>query len=56
MLKLLSGLKERAISYMPPLYRHQDLSRFLSTLLDLFVQFIKLGVVQYAPFRGKIVA
>jgi Uma2 family endonuclease len=43
-----------AISYMPPIDRHQDLSWFLSTLLGLFVQFFKSGVVRYAPFEVKL--
>ncbi len=42
------------IRYMPPSDRHQDLSRFLSTLLDLFVQFFKVGVIRYAPFEVKL--
>jgi Uma2 family endonuclease len=42
------------ISYMPPTDRHQDLSRFLSALLDSFVQFFKLGVLRYAPLEVKL--
>lgn len=42
------------IVYMLPTDEHQDLSRFLSTLLDSFIQFFELGVLRYAPFEVKL--
>lgn len=42
------------ISYMPPLYRHQDIVRFLAALLDGFVQVFKLGIVCFAPLEVKL--
>ncbi len=42
------------ISCMPPISKHQELSRFLSSLLDFFVQFFNLGIVLYAPLEVKL--
>ncbi len=42
------------ISYMPPLYRHQDIVRFLTALLDGFARIFKLGVVCFAPLEVKL--
>lgn len=42
------------IIYMPPSDKHQNISQFLSTLLNLFVQFFKLGIIRYAPFEVKL--
>jgi Uma2 family endonuclease len=39
---------------MLPTDKHQDLSWFLSTLLGLFVQFFKLGVLRYTPFEVNL--
>ncbi len=52
--QIVEWVEGEVITYMPPVYKHQDLSRFLSTLLDLFVQFFDLGIVQYAPFEVKL--
>lgn len=52
--QIVEWVKGEVITYVPPVYKHQDLSRFLSTLLDLFVQFFDLGIVQYAPFEVKL--
>jgi Uma2 family endonuclease len=43
-----------AIIYMPPTDKHQDISRFLSTLIDMFVQIFNLGMLRYAPFEVKL--
>jgi len=42
------------IVFMPPKDRHQDLVRFLAVLLDLFVQFFRLGQIRFAPFEMKV--
>ncbi len=42
------------IVFMPPKDRHQDLVRFLAVLMDLFVQFYRLGTVRFAPFEMKL--
>jgi len=52
--QIVEWVAEEAISYMPPTDTHQDLSGFLSTLLQLFVQFFELGVLRYAPFEVKL--
>ena len=41
------------IVFMLPKDRHQDLVRFLAVLLDLFVQFLRLGQIRFAPFEMK---
>lgn len=43
-----------AIIHMPPTDKHQDISRFLSTLIDMFVQIFNLGMLRYAPFEVKL--
>ena len=42
------------IIYMPPVDKHQDVSQFLGTLLNLFIHFFKLGIMRYAPFEVKL--
>ena len=42
------------IRYMPPLYKHQDIVRFLTALLDGFVQMFNLGLVCFAPLEVKL--
>ncbi len=42
-----------AIVLGPASYRHQDLIRFLSAVLSMFVESRDLGVVQVAPFQMK---
>jgi Uma2 family endonuclease len=39
---------------MPPLDRHQDLSRFLTVLFDAFIEFFDLGILRYAPLEVKL--
>ena len=52
--QIMEWVDGEVISYIPPNNKHQDISRFLSTLLDLFVQFFSLGVIRYAPFEVKL--
>ncbi len=52
--RIVEWVEGEVINYMPPTDRHQDLSRFLSSLLDLFVQFFNLGVLRYAPLEVKL--
>ncbi len=42
------------IVHMPPLDKHQDVSQFLGTLLNLFIRFFKRGIMRYAPFEVKL--
>lgn len=42
------------ISYMPPLYKHQDIIGFLYGLLRHFSYTMKLGAVLPAPFEVKL--
>jgi Uma2 family endonuclease len=42
------------IRYVPPTDKHQDVSRFLSVLLDLFIGYFDLGILRYAPFEVKL--
>lgn len=42
------------ISYMPPTNQHQNLNLLLSTLLELYIHFFKLGTIRYAPFEVKL--
>jgi Uma2 family endonuclease len=42
------------IRYMPPTDKHQDVSRFLSVLMDLFIGYFDLGILRYAPFEVKL--
>ena len=42
------------VVYMPPKAEHQRIVEFLYTLLNLFVQLSKLGLVRVAPFEVKL--
>jgi Uma2 family endonuclease len=42
------------IVQIPPKASHQDIVRFLSGLLDLFIQFFHLGKLRSAPFEMKL--
>ncbi len=42
------------IVHMPPNIRHQDITTFLTTLLRLFVDFFRLGVVLAAPTEMRL--
>jgi Uma2 family endonuclease len=42
------------IRYVPPSDKHQDVSRFLSVLLDLFIRYFDLGILRYAPLEVKL--
>jgi Uma2 family endonuclease len=52
--QIVEWVEEEVICYMPPTIIHQDLSGFLFYLLRSYVQFFKLGSVQYAPFEVKL--
>lgn len=52
--QLVEWVDGEAIIYMPPLDKHQNLSRFLTTLLDLFIQFFNLGTLRYAPLEVRL--
>jgi Uma2 family endonuclease len=52
--EIVEWVEGEVISYMLPISKHQELSRFLSSLLDFFVQFFNLGIVLYAPFEVKL--
>ena len=52
--EIVEWVNGEVIHYMPPTITHQDLSGFLATLLRLYVQFFKLGMVHYAPFEVKL--
>ena len=43
------------IVFLPPTDRHQDLLRFLSTLIDTFVELFGLGVTRFAPYEVRLV-
>lgn len=42
------------IIHVPPKDIHQNLVRFLAVLLDLYVQFFRLGQLRFAPFEMKL--
>jgi Uma2 family endonuclease len=52
--RIVEWVDGEVIIYMPPVERHQDVCRFLGTLLDLFTHFLKLGRLIYAPFEVKL--
>jgi Uma2 family endonuclease len=52
--EIVEWVEEEVVRYMPPTNQHQDLNRFLSTLLDLYIEFFKLGILRYAPFEVKL--
>jgi Uma2 family endonuclease len=52
--RIMEWVDGEVITYMPASDRHQDISRFLTTILDTFVTFFKLGFLRYAPFEVKL--
>lgn len=52
--RIMEWVDGEVIAYMPASDRHQDISRFLTTILDTFVTFFKLGFLRYAPFEAKL--
>lgn len=52
--RLVEWVDGEVILYIPPATKHQDLSRFLSTLLDTFIRFFDLGVLHSAPLEVKL--
>lgn len=52
--RIVEWVDGEVIIYMPPLPEHQSISRFLSTLLDSFIQFFDLGILHYAPLEVKL--
>ena len=52
--RIMEWVDGEVITYMPASDRHQDISRFLTTILDTFVTFFKLGFLRYAPFEAKL--
>jgi Uma2 family endonuclease len=52
--RIMEWVNGEVVTYMPASDRHQDISRFLATILDTFINFFKLGVLRYAPFEVKL--
>jgi Uma2 family endonuclease len=52
--QIMEWVEGEVIIYMPPLQKHQNISRFLGILLDLFVHFFDLGDIIFAPFEVKL--
>jgi Uma2 family endonuclease len=52
--RIVEWVDGEVIIYMPPTDLHQNLSRFLSTLLDSFILFFDLGILRYAPLEVKL--
>ncbi len=52
--RIMEWVNGEGIIYMPPIYQHQEIIRFLSGLLSAFVQFFDLGTVILAPFEVKL--
>ena len=52
--QIIEWVEGEVLVYMPPIYKHQDLSLFLSELLHAFVRFFNLGILCYAPFEVKL--
>ena len=51
--RLIEWVNEEVIVHMPPLYIHQDVARFLASLLDGFIQIHAMGRLLSAPFEVK---
>ena len=49
--RLMEWADGEGIIYMPPTNKHQDIVRFLSHLIDSFIQYFGLGVLRFAPFE-----
>ncbi len=52
--EIIEWINGEVVCYMPPTNQHQDLNRFLSILLDLYIEFFRLGTIRYAPFEVKL--
>ena len=52
--RLMEWADGEGIIYMPPTNKHQDIVRFLSHLIDSFIQYFGLGVLRFAPFEVKL--
>ena len=52
--RLIEWVNEEVIVHMPPLYIHQDVARFLASLLDGFIQIHAMGRLLSAPFEVKL--
>ncbi len=52
--RIVEWVNGEGIIYMPPLYQHQEIIRFLSGLLGPFIQFFDLGTLILAPFEVKL--
>ena len=52
--QIMEWVDGEGISYMLPIYGHQDIVSFLDALLRQFVQYFNLGVVVPAPFEVKL--
>jgi Uma2 family endonuclease len=52
--RIIEWVDGEVIYYMPPLDIHQNISRFLTILLDAYIEFFDLGVLRYAPLEVKL--
>lgn len=52
--RIVEWVNGEGIIYMPPLYQHQEIIRFLNGLLSPFIQFFNLGTLILAPFEVKL--
>jgi Uma2 family endonuclease len=52
--RIMEWVNGEGITYMLPTDRHQDIVRFLSTLLDGFISILQLGVLRFAPFEVRL--
>jgi Uma2 family endonuclease len=52
--RVMEWVNGEVITYMPPLLKHQIISRFLFRLLGDFVSVLQLGEVLYSPFEVKL--
>jgi Uma2 family endonuclease len=52
--RIVEWVDGEVIEYMPAGYPHQNIVRFLLTLLNSFVEFFQLGLVLPAPFETRL--
>lgn len=52
--RVMEWVNGEGIIYLPSLYQHQEIIRFLSGLLGPFIQFFDLGTLILAPFEVKL--
>lgn len=52
--RITEWVEGEVLIYMPPVYKHQELSLFFSDLLHAFIRFFNLGLLCYAPFEVKL--